>query len=202
MGTVFKRFRPTRERREYIKNKVLPVVSLVFVVLIAVVIVLYHDRIAQMGYYGYPSVLLVSMLWNSTIIYPIPSFWIYYPLGSVFFPPLLALAGGAGAAVGELTGYMAGYSGRGLLKKAKGYHRAECWVKRWGSIVIFFFNLIPFFPYDLAGMAAGALRFPLWKFFLLCLAGRSTAYFVVAAVGAGWIQLPAWLPLPALDPPQ
>jgi len=203
MRTVFRRVTPTRVSREYIKNKVLPVVALVAVSLIAVGIVLYHDRIAQLGYYGYPSVLLVSMLWNSTIIYPIPSFWIYYPLGAVMFPPLLGLAGGAGAAVGELTGYIAGYSGRGLLKKVKGYDRAERWVKRWGSIVIFFFNLIPFFPYDLAGMAAGALRFPLWKFFLLCLAGRSTAYFVVAALGAGWIQLPEWMPaLPMLQPPQ
>jgi len=177
--------------------------ALSFVIAISVGIFLYHDRIAQMGAYGYPSVFLVSMIWNSTVLVPIPSFWIYYPLGSVLFPPLLGLAGGAGAAVGELSGYMAGYSGRGLLQKAKGYDRVERWVKRRGAIIIFVFNFVPFFPIDLIGIAAGALRFPLWKFFLLCLAGRSTAYFVVAALGAGWIQLPAWMPaLPMLTPSQ
>lgn len=187
--------------REQLKKKALPILALGFVVVISVGIVLYHDRIAQLGYYGYPSIFLVSMVWNSTIIYPIPSFWIYYPLGSVFFPPLLGLAGGAGAAIGEMTGYMVGYSGRGILQRLKLYHRVEGWLKRWGLIVIFGFNLVPFFPFDLVGIAAGTLRFPLWKFYLACLAGRSISYGFIAMVGAGWIQLPQWLPLPLLGPP-
>jgi membrane protein YqaA with SNARE-associated domain len=182
MGTIFSRGKP--------RGRVIPILALCFVIVISVGIFLYHDRIAQLGYYGYPSVFLISVIWNSTVIYPVPSFWIYYPLGSIFFPPLLGLTGGAGAAIGELTGYMAGYSGRGILQRQRGYARAEHWVKRWGAPIIFGFNLVPFFPYDLAGIAAGALRYPLWKFFLLCLAGRSSAYIIVACVGAGWIQLP------------
>ena len=188
--------------RDKLKTRVLPILGLCFVVVISVGIFLYHDRIAELGYYGYPSIFLISMIWNSTVLVPIPSFWIYYPLGTVFFPPLLGLVGGAGAAVGELTGYMAGYSGRGILQRRRAYARAERWVKRWGAPIIFGFNIAPFFPYDLIGIAAGALRYPLWKFFLLCLAGRSTAYIIVASVGAGWIHLPAWMPLPALNPPQ
>ena len=188
--------------RDKLRGRVIPILALCFVVVISVGIFLYYDRIAQLGYYGYPSVFLISMVWNSTVIYPIPSFWIYYPLGSVFFPPLLGLAGGAGAAVGELTGYMAGYSGRGILQRQRGYARAERWVKRWGAPIIFGFNIVPFFPFDLVGIAAGALRYPLWKFFLLCLAGRSISYGFVAMVGAGWIQLPGWMPLPLLNPPQ
>ncbi|GAG00060.1 unnamed protein product, partial [marine sediment metagenome] len=172
------------------------------VIVISVGIVLYLDRIAEIGYYSYPGVFLISMIWNSTVIVPIPSFWIYYPLGSIFFPPLLGLAGGAGAAIGELTAYMAGYSGRGIVRRWKLYTRVEGWLKRWGFVVIFGFNLVPFFPFDLVGIAAGALRFPLWKFYLACLAGRSISYGFMAMAGAGWIQLPAWLPLPPLNPPQ
>ena len=187
------------------KGRVIPILALVFVIAISVFIgALFYQgrlsRIAELGYfqyYGYPAVFVVSMIWNSTVLVPIPSFWIYYPLASIFFPPLVGLAGGAGAAIGELTGYMAGYSGRGFLQKQRMYARAERWVKRWGAIIIFGFNLVPIFPYDLTGIAAGALRFPLWKFFLICLAGRSLAYTIVACVGAGWIPIP----LPFLNPP-
>jgi len=80
---------------------------------------------------------------------------------------------------------MAGYSGRGIIQRQRAYARAERWVKRWGAFVIFGFNFVPIFPFDLMGIAAGALRFPLWKFFLICLAGRTLAYTVVACAGAG-----------------
>ena len=188
------------------KGRVIPILALVFVIAISVAIgVLYYQgRLSQIAeleyieYYGYPAVFVVSLIWNSTVLVPIPSFPIYYFYTlppSPFFPPLVGLAGGAGAAIGELTGYMAGYSGRGFVQRRRGYARAERWVKRRGAIVIFAFNLVPIFLYDLIGIAAGALRFPLWKFFLICLAGRSLAYTIVACAGAGWI------PLPFLNPP-
>ncbi len=179
------------------KGRVIPILALCFVIAISVAIgVLFYQgrlsRIAELEYfeyYGYPAVFVVSMIWNSTVLVPIPSFWIYYPLASIFFPPLVGLAGGAGAAIGELTAYMAGYSGRGFLQKRRMYARAERWVKRWGAIIVFVFNLVPLFPYDLTGIASGALRFPLRKFFLICLAGRTLAYTFVACAGAGWIPI-------------
>ncbi len=202
MRTIFSRGRLMEMGKERLKGKAIPILALCFVIVISVGIVLYLDRIAEIGYYSYPGVFLISMIWNSTVIVPIPSFWIYYPLGSIFFPPLLGLAGGAGAAIGELTAYMVGYSGRGIVRRWKLYTRVEGWLKKWGFTVIFGFNLVPFFPFDLVGIAAGALRYPLWKFYLACLVGRSLAYGFMAMAGAGWIQLPAWLPLPVLNPPQ
>ena len=183
------------------KGKAIPIIALCFVIAISVAIgiLYYQGRLGQireleyLKYYGYPGVFVVSLIWNSTVLVPIPSFWIYYFLVAPpfsFFPPLVGLAGGAGAAIGELTGYMAGYSGRGFLQKRRMYTRAERWVKRWGAIIIFVFNLVPLFPYDLTGIASGALRFPLRKFFLICLGGRTLAYTLVACVGAGWIRLP------------
>ena len=188
------------------KGRAIPILALCFVVAISVAIgvLFYQGRLGQVAglkyleYYGYPGVFGVSMIWNSTVLVPIPSFWIYYFLVAPpfsFFPPLVGLAGGAGAAVGELTAYMAGYSGRGFLRKRRGYARAERWVKRWGIIPIFVFNLVPFFPFDVMGIASGALRFPLRKYFPIVLAGRTLAYTFVACAGAGWI------PLPFLNPP-
>jgi uncharacterized membrane protein YdjX (TVP38/TMEM64 family) len=191
-----------------LKGKVLPRLGLALVVAISVVIgiLYYQGRLANIAeleyieYYGYPGVFVVSMIWNSTVLVPIPSFPIYFALGAIFHPALVGLAGGSGAAVGELTAYMAGRSGRVILqpRRLKIYTRVENWLKKWGIIIIFGFNLVPFFPFDLVGIAAGATRFPLWKFYLACLAGRTLSYGFIAWAGSqGWVP-----PLPFLNPPQ
>ena len=106
---------------------------------------------------------------------------------------LVGLAGGLGAAIGETTGYIAGYSGRAIITRRKMYLQVEGWVGRWGSIVIFLFALLPL-VFDLAGIAAGVLRFPFWKFFLICWLGRTLLYIVVALAGAwGWETLLPYL---------
>ena len=183
----------------FVKGRVLPILGIALVVVISVGIFLYRDRIAELGVLGYPGVFLVSMIWNSTVLVPIPSFWTYFFLGAIFHPALVGLAGGSGASVGELTSYLAGYSGRVILerRRLKIYTRVENWIKKWGFIVVFGFNLVPFFPFDLVGIAAGATRFPLRKFFLACFLGRSLAYGFIAFAGSqGWIP-----PLPFLNPP-
>ena len=41
--------------------------------------------------------------------------------------------------------------------------------------------------FDLAGIAAGVLRFPFWKFLLACWLGRTILYIGIALAGAwGW----------------
>ena len=206
MRSIFSRDKQVgTEKRDWLgivlKGKVLPILGIALVVVISVGIFLYRDRIAELGVLGYPGVFLVSMVWNSTVLVPIPSFWTYFFLGAIFHPALVGLAGGGGASVGELTSYLAGYSGRVILqgqRRIKIYAMVENWIKKCGFIVIFSFNLVPFFPFDLVGIAAGATRFPLWKFYLACLAGRSLAYGFIAFAGSqGWIP-----PLPFLNPPE
>ena len=51
-------------------------------------------------------------------------------------------------------------------------------MKRYGSGTIFVFALAPFLPFDLAGIAAGTLRFPFWKFFAATFAGRMLRAFI------------------------
>ena len=205
MRSIFSRDKQPGEKKDWLevvlKGRVFPILGIATVVVITVIIFLYRDNITQLGALSYPGIFLGSMLWNATVLVPIPSFWIYFGLGTIpgLHPALIGLAGGSGAAVGELTSYMAGYSGRAILKleKRKTYDRVQRWIKKWGFGVIFGFNLVPVFPFDLFGIAAGALRFPLWKFYLACLAGRTLAYGAIAFAGAqGWIP-----PLPFLNPP-
>ncbi len=55
---------------------------------------------------------------------------------------------------------------------------------KWGAIAIFFFSLVPL-VFDLAGIVAGALRVPLWKFLLACWLGRTILYLGII-LGASW----------------
>jgi membrane protein DedA with SNARE-associated domain len=81
---------------------------------------------------------------------------------------------------------MAGYSGRGIVENIRLYERLVDWLRRWGTLAIFIFTLVPLF-FDLVGLAAGALRFPLWKFILVCWLGRSVLYVVFVTLAAlGW----------------
>jgi uncharacterized membrane protein YdjX (TVP38/TMEM64 family) len=108
----------------------------------------------------------------------------------------VGLVSGIGGALGEIIGYMAGYGGKAVVQKSKLYARLAAWLRRWGTLTIFIFTVVPFFPFDLAGVAAGALRFPFWKFLLVCWAGRTILYTGVAWAGAkGWETI-----LPFLTP--
>ena len=116
-----------------------------------------------------------------------PVFLILFVLGSIFNPILIGVAGAAGGAVGELTGYIAGYSGRGIAPNNPMYVRAVGWMQKWGTWTVLVFTIVPFTPFDLAGMAAGALRYPVWKFLLVCCFGKVILYSAVALAGAlGW----------------
>ena len=178
------------------KKRAVPL--LILLVVIAIVVVLFllgrdPERIAALGNYGYLGAFLISLIGNGTILLPavvlpllsgLGAF--FYPVKGIMGPVIVGLAGGAGAAIGEIVGYMAGYSGRGIVERSKLYRRLVGWVQRWGSLAVFVFALVPLF-FDLVGLAAGILRFPLWKFVLVCWLGRTILYVVFIVLAAlGW----------------
>jgi membrane protein DedA with SNARE-associated domain len=150
----------------------------------------YPEKIEALEEFGYLGAFLISIILNATVVLPAGTFFILAALGATLPSPILVgLAGGIGAAIGELTGYAAGYSGRGIIQRQKLYTRLEGWVGRWGMLTIFIMSVVPF-VFDLAGIAAGALRFPIWKFFLATWAGRTILYIGIAWAGAlGWDAL-------------
>jgi len=177
--------------RGWIKRHFLPLLALLFVIAITVGIFCFYrqnpDVVEKLKGYGYLGAFLISLTFNATLILPAGNILILSVLGAVLPSAIIVgLVGGAGAAIGELTGYMAGYSGRGLAQRSRMYHRVEGWMRRWGSLTVFVMSVVPF-VFDLTGIAAGVLRFPLWKFFVLCWLGRTLLYVGAALAGAwGW----------------
>lgn len=131
--------------------------------------------------YGYLGALVASFITSTTIIFPIPGFFV---VAAIAASPttnwaLVALAASVGGGLGESTAYIAGYGGAAVIhpKQSKWYDMAKLWMQRHGSATIFVFALTPL-PFDVAGISAGALRFPYWKFALATIAGRMPKAFI------------------------
>lgn len=182
----------------WFKKYLVPILTLLLVIGISVGIFLFYrsspERLETLQGYGYLGAFFISLTFNATVILPAGNFLVMATLGAVMpSAVLVGLAGGVGATIGEITGYMAGYSGRGVISRLKLYNRMVAWLRRWGIVAIFFLSLIPFF-FDLAGIAAGVLRYPLWKFLIACWVGRTLLYIGIAFAGAwGWDAVLGWL---------
>jgi len=191
MSKVTDRVKEGGAKEGWLKRRLIPILALLLVIAISIGIFYFYKnypgKIDELKAYGYLGAFLISLTFNATVILPAGNILVLSALGAILpSATMVGLVGGAGAAIGEITGYMAGYSGRGIAERSKMYNRVEGWVKRWGAIIIFIFALVPFI-FDLAGIAAGVLRFPFWKFFLLCWLGRTILYSGAALAGAwGW----------------
>lgn len=176
---------PTRSTRSsFWTGKAFRFFVLLAVLGISVTIIALRDRFADWGDLGYPGIFLVSLLGNATIILPAPSLALVFAMGSALPPILVGLSAGAGEALGELTGYAAGFGGRPVIENLSLYERLAAWMQRAGGITIFVLSAFPNPFFDLAGIAAGTLRYPLWRFLLLCWLGKTVKTTLVAWAGA------------------
>jgi membrane protein YqaA with SNARE-associated domain len=144
----------------------------------------------KLAAYGYPGIFLISVLANATVVLPAPGIAVVFAMGSVFNPLFVGLAAGAGAAVGEITGYAAGFGGQGVLEHTEAYDRIMNWMRRYGSPTILLLAALPNPFFDLAGMAAGALRMPVRQFLFWCFVGKTAKMLFLAYTGAysmGWL---------------
>jgi membrane protein YqaA with SNARE-associated domain len=149
----------------------------------------FRDRFAELAAVGYSGIFLVSLLGNATIILPAPSLALVFAMGSALPPLLVGLVAGVGEALGELTGYAAGFGGRAVIEDYDMYQRLAAWMQRRGGITVFLLSAIPNPFFDLAGISAGTLRYPLWRFLLFCWMGKTIKTTVVAWAGSQSIAL-------------
>lgn len=166
-----------------------PLLAVVLAVVITLAIALFRHELARFSRYGYPGVFIVSLLGNATVILPAPSLAVVFGMGGVLNPLLVGLVAGVGEALGELTGYLAGYGGRAVIEDREMYSRLEGWMRRRGSATIFVLSVIPNPIFDLAGIAAGVLRFPLQRFLLSCWVGKTIKTTAFAFAGAQFINV-------------
>ena len=181
------------KRREYW----IGVAGLVLTVGVIVAVILYFDDIQTLGGYGYLGAFLIGVFGGATYIAPVPMLPVIFVLGTVLkpsFAPYLGpvfvgAAAGLGETIGALTIYMTGYGGGAAIASSKHakvraiYSRILGWMERRGSLILFIFSAVinPFF-YPIA-ITAGATRFSLKKYILICIVGKTIKGITVAAAG-------------------
>lgn len=170
------------------RQVVLRVLAFLFVIGLSALIFVYSDQLVRLRAYGYSGLFLLNLLTSATLILPAPGIALAFAAGASLNPFLVGLAVGAGSALGELTGYLAGYSGRGIVESDPQYERVHRWMVTRGLWVIFVLSIVPNPLFDVAGITAGAMRMPIWKFLGATLPGKVIKATLLALAGAGMMD--------------
>jgi len=165
------------------------ILGVVLTVAMAVAVVYYWEWVRGLEHYGYAGAFLISILGGATIIVPVPMLAVIFALGGVLTPYWVGVANGLGETVGALSIYMTGYGGGTALLNSKhgriqtAYDHLMGLMERRGSWTLFLLSAIlnPFF-YP-AALTAGALRFGIRRYFIICFIGKTIKGMTVAYAG-------------------
>jgi membrane protein YqaA with SNARE-associated domain len=150
----------------------------------------FQVEVSRLKDYGYAGVFIISFIGAASMILPTPALASVVGGGAILNSYLgiptfvwVGIVAGLGEALGEFTGYAAGYGGRIVIQQRPEYKRVQGWMERHGVITMFVMSVIPNPLFDVAGAMAGVVRMPLGRFFLAVLAGKVIKDMYIAAVG-------------------
>ncbi len=186
------------------KAYILGIVGVIITVLMAVAVVYFRWTGQELRHWGYLGAFLISILGGATIIIPVPMLAVVFALGGVMkYTWLVGIAAGLGETLGALTIYMTGHgAGTAIYNRKHGriqaaYERLMGLMARRGSVTLFLLSAVinPFF-YP-AALAAGATKFGIRKYFIICFVGKTVKGMTVVYVGYwGLGSLLRWLGMP------
>jgi uncharacterized membrane protein YdjX (TVP38/TMEM64 family) len=147
--------------------------------LFAIAFFYFSTDVSNLKSYGYFGVFLINVIGAASILMPSPAAASVIG-GGAFLDDFLGvpawvwvgLVAGSGEAIGEFSGYAAGYGGRVIVEDKPSYQRIARWMERRGTITMFLMSTIPNPLFDIAGLAAGAVRMPMRNFFAAVLGGK------------------------------
>jgi membrane protein DedA with SNARE-associated domain len=164
-------------------TNILRILALFAVVAITVYIFSIRERVEQFAAFGYPGIFLIALLANATVLLPAPGVAVIYAMGAIFNPLGVGLVAGTGGAIGELSGYLAGFSGQAVVERMDAYNRIKPWVDKYGGWAIMVLSAIPNPFFDIAGIAAGIAKMPIQTFLLFTWIGQLIKMTLFALAG-------------------
>jgi uncharacterized membrane protein YdjX (TVP38/TMEM64 family) len=167
------------------------IASLLFAAVVTILIFVFQEQLRDLDKLAYAGGFLAMLIGNATVILPVPGLIFVFALGGTLNPLLVGLTAGPGAALGELTGYAAGYGGSAAIDNFAIYHRIRGWMERYGLAVIAVLAAIPNPVFDMAGIVAGSLRVKWWQFLIAAWIGKTLQALFIAYAGAlslGWVE--------------
>jgi membrane protein YqaA with SNARE-associated domain len=104
-------------------------------------------------------------------------------------PFIVAVVAASAESIGELTGYMAGMGGKSFFERKRFYLRFKNFFLRYAGLTLVLFSIIPNPLFDIIGVAAGSILYPVRKFLLLVFIGKVVKFTWVGLgcyYGATW----------------
>ena len=153
-----------------------------------------HPHMVQyVGRWGYVGAFFISLVASATIVLPAPGIAIIIAMSTGLNPYTLGIIAGVGSAVGELTGYVAGRSGRAFVpeKQKRQVERLHTLTQKYGIVMLAVLAALPFPLFDFAGMVAGMLKMRVPAFLAGVSIGKSIKYIFLILLGMGplhWLQ--------------
>ena len=155
-------------------------------ILVILLAVIFRDRLSELEQLGLLGIMLINFLASATIFLPAPAIATVVAGGALYSPLSVALSSSFGAATGDVVGFLLGHSGKNLFYKK--HHTTFLVVKdlfhTFGGILIFLVAFIPNPFFDVVGILAGFVHYPLMRFFALILVGRLIRNFLLASFGS------------------
>lgn len=167
----------------FCRPHVRPALLLLVVLAASVALLFLPINYKALGVYGYLGVFLVTLLGTGAMVLPVPYLGFVAMAGRELDPLWVAVVAGAAAALGELTGYLVGYTGRSLIGRNRWYGFLEGKIRRFGGPIVLLGAAVPNPLFDAIGVVAGATRMPLGLFLVSCFLGRTVRLYLVALLG-------------------
>lgn len=175
-----------KKSKQYLLWRIL---ALIGVIALSLFIFSIRQDATKLAFLGYPGVFLIAFMAYATVILPAPALAIIFTFGGVLSNPLaVALAASLGATAGEISGYLAGFGGQVVIERLDLYQKLTAWMQHHGAATIYLLSAIPNPFFDIAGMAAGALKMPLPIFLLWCFLGQTTKMLIFSYLGSGFLS--------------
>lgn len=143
---------------------------------------------------GLAGVWFFSFIGAASIFVPVPGLAAVCIAAAPAFgfnPVVIGIVAGSAEALGEMTGYLAGMSGKNILERNRLYPRFRDLLLRRGGPILFFGSVIPNPFFDVMGIAAGSILYPVRKFlFYIFIAKsiKSTGIAYACYQGITWIE--------------
>ena len=161
------------QNRDLVFRAAILVVVVAFMVLGLVTWLLGQFELKTVGFAG---VWILSFIGSASIIIPVPGLAAVCLAGTPevgLHPVAIGVVAGSAEALGEMTGYLAGVSGRNFVARHKWYPRIQEWMRRYGIVFLFVMSVIPNPTFDIVGIAAGSIAYPVRRFLAILFVAKS-----------------------------
>jgi len=164
-----------------------------------------EDRFASLGYAG---VFFSNLLSTSTVFIPVPGVTIASQALIVSQAAtqnwiIVGVLGGLGMGLGEVTAYVAGAAGSQVAREGnieaprlvrplveRVIDGVSWLMSRYGFLTLFVLSAIPDPLFEVAGIMAGAVRMPFWRFMTAVISGSLVRGLFLAYAGHRAFDIP------------